>query len=197
MFSVLSLLRLCAFFPQINFWNPGVMKQLPISFNKLKNVGMSHEKQQNKYPWHCKICHRTKIGNIKMAIDAGYPISRVRESWKVCQSWQQQQEMIVCIGYYYATFLKQTLLCHKVNSCKLHGSREWWSLSCVMCVVCVCVWCVCVCGVCVCIADKLTGKALPVRAQYTSIHECDDKLRKSRCIPLLKTKQNIIILLLC
>lgn len=122
-----------------------------------------------------------KHQNDKMAIDAGCPISRVRESWKVCQSWQQQQERIVCIGYNYATFHKQTLLCHKVNSCKLHGSREWWSLSCVMCV---------------CIADKLTGKALPVRAHYTSIHECDGQIKKKSLHAIVKTKQNIIIIII-
>lgn len=107
-----------------------------------------------------------KHQNDKIAIDAGCPIYHVKESWRVCLCWQQQQERIVCIGYNYTTFHKQHF--SVTTSCKLHGSREWWSLSCLICV-------------CVLQTDWLE-KALPVRAYYTSV---TDKGRNSHCMPLL------------
>ncbi len=51
------------------------------------------------------------------------------------------------------------------------------------------------CDVCVRIADKLTGKALPVRAHYTSTHECDGQIKKKSLHAIVKTKQNIIIII--
>jgi len=66
----------------------------------------------------------------------------------------------IFIGYIYATFHKQTLLCHKVNSCKLHGSREWWSLLCV----------------CVCITDRVEKHCMSVYIIPTRLCRTDEKI---------------------